>query len=448
MKINSSIFKAYDIRGIYPDQLNEKTAQAIGFCFSKIVKSKKIIIGRDMRISSDSLFKALAKGVNQAGTEVIDIGMVSTDAAYFASGKLNFASIMITASHNPKEWNGFKFTKAGAVPFGGNEIQKLMRSVEKYEENKKSNQKSKIKKINILPDYNNNVLKFIDKNKIKKLKIAADAGNGMGGKILSGIYSKLPCEIIPLYFKPDGSFPNHQPSPIESKNLIDLRKKVKQAKAGFGMAFDGDADRVFFVDEKSRAVSGSAIVAVLAKYFLQKHHGEKIIYDLRCGKFVRELIKEFGGKPIISRVGHSFIKKLMKKTGAIFAGELSGHYYFRDNYRADSAMITAAIITQIVSESEKPFSEIIKNCVKYFQIEETNSKVENKKNKLEQIEKKYSDGKISRIDGISVEYPDWRFNVRESNTEPLLRLNLEANTKKLMREKTRELLELIRMTIK
>lgn len=448
MKINPNIFKAYDIRGIYPNQLDEKTAQAIGFCFSKIVKSKIIIIGMDMRISSDSLFKALAKGANQAGSEVIDIGMVSTDAAYFASGKLNFASIMITASHNPKEWNGFKFTKAGAVPFGGNEIQKLMRAVEKYETSEKDNEprriKHKIKKINILPAYNNNVLKFINKNKIKKLKIAADAGNGMGGKILSGIYSKLPCEIIPLYFEPDGSFPNHQPSPIENKNLVDLRKKVKLEKADFGMAFDGDADRVFFVDEKSRAVSGSAIVAVLAKYFLQKHPGEKIIYDLRCGKFVPELIEEFGGKPIISRVGHSFIKKLMKKTGAIFGGELSGHYYFRDNYRADSAMITAAIIAQIVSESEKPFSEIIKNCVKYFQIEETNSEVENKKNKLEQIEKKYNSGKISRLDGLTVEFPNWWFNVRESNTEPLLRLNLEANTKKMMREKTNELLELIR----
>lgn len=442
MKINKNIFKAYDIRGIYPDQLDEKTAKAIGFCFSKIAKSKKIIIGRDMRISSDSLFKSLAEGANQARTEVIDIGMVSTDAAYFASGKLNFASIMITASHNPKEWNGFKFTKSGAVPFGGNEIQKLMRAVERHAFREAV--KPKIKKINILPAYNNNVLKFINKNKIKKLKIAADAGNGMGGKILSGIYSKLPCEIIPLYFEPDGSFPNHQPSPIESKNLIDLRKKVKREKADFGMAFDGDADRVFFVDEKSRAVSGSAIVAALAEYFLQKNPGEKIIYDLRCGKFVPELIKKFHGKPIISRVGHSFIKKLMKKTGAIFGGELSGHYYFRDNYRADSAMITAVIISQMVSESEKPLSEIIKNCVKYFQIEETNSRVENKKAKLLEIEKKYSGGKISKLDGITVEYPDWRFNVRESNTEPLLRLNLEANTKKLMREKTNELLGLIR----
>ncbi len=443
MEINSGIFKAYDIRGIYPDQLDEKTARAIGFCFAKIVKSKKIIIGRDMRISSDSLFKALAQGANQAGAEAIDIGMVSTDATYFASGKLNSAAIMITASHNPKEWNGFKLTKAGAIPFGGNEIQKLMRAVEKYEAGKQAI-KRQIKKINILPDYNKNVLKFIDKNKIKKLKIAADAGNGMGGKILSGIYAKLPCEIVPLYFELDGSFPNHQPSPIESKNLADLQKTVKQSKADFGMAFDGDADRVFFVDEKSRAVSGSAIVAILAEYFLRKNPKEKIIYDLRCGKFIPELVKARGGKPIISRVGHSFIKKLMKKTGAIFGGELSGHYYFRDNFRADSAMITAVIITQIISESGKSFSEIMKNYSKYFQIEETNSQVKNKAAKLAEIEKKYSDGKILKIDGLSVEYPDWRFNVRESNTEPLLRLNLEADTKKLMEEKTKELLELIR----
>ncbi|MFH1255070.1 MAG: phosphomannomutase/phosphoglucomutase [bacterium] len=454
MKINAGIFKAYDIRGIYPDQLDEKTAQAIGFCFSKIVKSKKIIIGRDMRISSYSMLKALIKGVNQAGCEAVDIGLVATDVAYFASGKLNSAAIMITASHNPKEWNGFKLTKAGAVPFGGNEIQRLMRAVEKYEAGKqdiKSNPPAGLptgqaggKKINILPDYNKNVLKFIDKNKMKKLKIAVDAGNGMGGKILSGIYADLPCEIVPLYFELDGSFPNHQPSPIESKNLADLRKKVKQTKADFGMAFDGDADRVFFVDEKSRAVSGSVIVAVLAEYFLLKNPGEKIIYDLRCGKFIPELVKARGGKPLISRVGHSFIKNLMKKTGAIFGGELSGHYYFRDNFRADSAMITAAIITQIVSESGKSFSEIMKNYSKYFQIEETNSQVKNKKTKIKEIEKKYSDGKILKIDGLTVEYPDWRFNVRKSNTEPLLRLNLEAETKKLMREKTKELLGLIR----
>ncbi|MFA6307027.1 MAG: phosphomannomutase/phosphoglucomutase [Patescibacteria group bacterium] len=443
MRVTANIFKAYDIRGIYPNQLNEETAEAIGFCFAKIIKAKKIIVGRDMRLSSKLMLNALAKGINQAGAEVIDIGLVSTDATYFASGKFSLAAVMITASHNPKEWNGFKLTKADAVPFGEDDIKKLRQAVIKHKINKK-NVKRKMKKIDIFPGYIKTVLNFIDKNKISRLKIAADAGNGMGGKILAKIYAKLPCEIVPLYFKPDGSFPNHQPSPIESKNLVDLQKKVKQVKADFGMAFDGDADRVFFVDENSDLVSGASIVAVLAKYFLDRHQGEKIIYDLRCSHFIPELIKANGGQPVISRVGHSFIKKLMKQTGAIFGGEISGHYYFRDNYRADSAMIAAVIITQILSESKKTFSEMIKNYVKYFQIEETNSEVKNKDAKLKQIKTKYKDGKIFCLDGVTVEYPNWWFNVRPSNTEPVLRLNLEAKTKKLLANKKNELLKLIR----
>jgi len=442
MNINPNIFKAYDIRGIYPNQLNEEVAQAIGFYFSRLNKAKKIIVGRDMRISSDIIFEALTRGINQAGAEVIDIGMVSTDATYFASGKLSLPAIMITASHNPKEWNGFKLTKADAVPFGDEDIKKLKQAVIKYKINK--NIKKRINKKNILPDYNKNVLNFIDTTKIAKLKIAVDAGNGMGGQILSAIYSKLPCKIIPLYFKPDGSFPNHQPSPIESKNMVELQKKVKRTKADFGMAFDGDADRVFFVDEKSQIINGASIVAVLSKYFLGQHAGEKIIYDLRCSHFIPELIRANGGKPLISRVGHSFIKKLMKKTGAIFGGEISGHYYFRDNYRADSAMITAVIITQILSESGQTFSEMIKHYTNYSQIEETNSQVQNKNKKLREIKIKYKNGKISCLDGVTVEYPDWWFNVRPSNTEPVLRLNLEAKTKNLMKEKNDELLKLIR----
>ncbi|MDP2736397.1 MAG: phosphomannomutase/phosphoglucomutase [bacterium] len=443
MKVNSSIFKAYDIRGTYQDQLNEATAQAIGFCFTKFIKAKKIVVGRDMRISSNSIFRALAKGINQAGAEVIDIGLVSTDVTYFASGKLSLAAIMITASHNPKEWNGFKLTRADAIPFGEADIKKLNQAVIKYKINTKIT-KQKINKINILPDYIKNVLNFIDKNKIAKLKIVVDAGNGMGGKILSQITKKLPCEIIPLYFELDGSFPNHQPSPIESKNLVDLQKKVKEVKADFGMAFDGDADRVFFVDENSNLISGASIVALLAKYFLDRHKGEKIIYDLRCSHLIPELIKASGGQPLISRVGHSFIKKSMKQTGAVFGGEISGHYYFRDNYRADSAMITAVIITQIISESKKNFSAVIKDYIKYFQIEETNSEVKNKNAKLKEIKKKYKDGKNFELDGLTVEYKNWWFNVRKSNTEPVLRLNLEANTKNLMEEKKDELLKLIR----
>jgi len=441
MKIDPTIFKAYDVRGIYPGQLNKVNAKAIGYCFAKINKAKRIIIGRDMRISSDIIFESIAQGINQAGAEAIDIGLVSTDVSYFASGKLKLPAIMITASHNPKEWNGFKLTEADAIPFGEKDIQKLKQAVIKYKNNHSS-----IKNVtnrDILPDYNKNVLSFIDLSKITKLKIVVDAGNGMGGKILSPIFSKLPCKIIPLYFKLDGSFPNHQPSPIESKNLIQLQKKVLQAKADLGMAFDGDADRVFFIDEKGDTISGVSIVAILAEYFLKQHKGERVIYDLRCSHFIPELIKANGGIPLISRVGHSFIKSLMKKTGAVFGGELSGHYYFRDNYRADSAMVAAAIMTQIISEAKMPLSQLIKRYVKYYQIEETSSKTENKMAKFEEIKIRYKTGKITELDGVTVEYPEWWFNLRPSNTEPLLRLNLEAKTKKLMEEKAKELIAIL-----
>jgi phosphomannomutase len=442
MIVNPNIFKAYDIRGLYPKQLNQKVAQAIGFCFTRLTSAKKVIIGRDMRTSSDLIFEALVKGINLAQATVLDIGLVSTDVVYFASGKLSLPSIMITASHNPKEWNGFKLTWPKAVPFGDEDIQKLKLAVNKYKISAPS--EKKVTAINILPDYIDNVFTFVSAKKIAKLKIVVDAGNAMAGKIIPLIYAKLPCKIVPLYFKLDGNFPNHQPSPIESKNLVQLQKKIKQTKADFGMAFDGDADRVFFVDENSHLVSGVAIVALLAKFFLDRSKGQKIIYDVRCSRFIPELVKASGGQPLISRVGHSFIKKLMKETGAIFGGELSGHYYFRDNYRADSAMIAAVIITQILSEGKQTFSKMMKNYTKYYQIEETNSEINDKNAKLKEIKKKYSDGKISNLDGITVEYADWWFNVRPSNTEPLLRLNLETNTKKLMEIKKAELLKLIR----
>lgn len=442
MRIDPKIFKAYDIRGIYGQDLTDKTAEAIGNVFAQITGGQEIIVGYDMRLSSEAIFSNLAKGINSAGVKVIDIGLVSTDVVYFATGFWKFPAIMITASHNPKEWNGFKLTLADAVPFGQEEIQKLKELIEQDKFIKVS-ALGAIEQKDILPDYLKNCLKFINAKNISFLKIVVDAGNAMAGKLIPLIYNSLPCQIIPLYFELDGSFPNHQPNPIESKNLLDLQKTVLKEKANFGMAFDGDADRVFFIDEQGQTINGGIITAIIAEYFLKKSPNEKIIYDLRCSHVVPEIIKKNNGQAVVSRVGHSFIKKTMKETNAIFGGEFSGHYYYRDNYRADSAMITALIITEIVSQENKPLSTIVKNYTRYSQTEEINSIIKNQEEKIKEIKEKYSDGAQNELDGLTVEYPEWWFNVRVSNTEQLLRLNLEANNQKLMEEKKYELLKLI-----
>jgi phosphomannomutase len=432
-----SIFKAYDVRAIYPSQLDKDFAKLIGNAFAQFSKSKKIIIGRDMRKSSTPLLEGLAEGIREAGVDVIDIGLVSTDTVYYASGKLNYPGVMITASHNPKQYNGFKFCLEKARPVSKDTgLETIKELTKKYKTAKK---KGIIVKKEVLNDYKKFTHKFINKKNIKPLKVVMDAGNGMAGKLVPIIFKDLPIKITPLFFKLDGNFPNHPASPIEKKNLKDLIKKVKEKKADLGMAFDGDADRVFFIDEKGGVIPGSTIVSMIAKDILNKNPKEKIIYNLTCTKAVPEIIKENSGIPIIERVGHSFIKDTMKKTGAIFAGEPSGHYYYRDNFRADSAVITGLIILEMLSSSGEKMSDLTKHFNRYHQIEETNFKVIDKSKKLKALEKKYSKGKKSKLDGLTIEFKDWWLNVRASNTEPVLRLNLEADTKKLMNEKKKEL---------
>ncbi len=431
------IFKAYDIRAIYPDQIDKDFAKLIGNAFVQFSKAKKIIVGRDMRNSSTPLFKGLSDGIIEAGVDVIDIGLVSTDTVYYASGKLNCPGIMITASHNPKQYNGLKFCLEKAKPVSKDTG--LLKIKELTKKNKIAKKKGKITKKEILNDYKKFTYKFINKKSIKPLKIVIDAGNGMAGKMAPIIFKDLPIKITPLFFKLDGNFPNHPASPIEKKNLKDLIKKVKEKKADLGMAFDGDADRVFFINEKGGVISGSTIVAMIAKDILNKNPKEKIIYNLTCTKAVPEIIKENGGTPIIEKVGHSFIKDTMKKTGAIFAGEPSGHYYYRDNFRADSAMITSLIILEMLSLSGEKMSKLTKHFNRYHQIEETNFVVKDKVKKLKALEKKYNKGKKKKLDGLTIKFKNWWFNIRASNTEPVLRLNLEANTKKLMNEKKKEL---------
>lgn len=443
----SEIFKAYDIRGIYGQNLTEGIAYKIGRAFVHFLKCKDVIVGTDMRISSPKLSMAFMHGVIEQGANAIFIGKVCTDATYFASGFLNKPAVMFTASHNPKQWNGMKFSKAGALPV--NEytgLKAIKKIIENNEYSKNKIKKGKIIKKNLLKEYTKHVRKFIDIKKLKKLKIAVDAGNGMAGKMIPLVYKNLPIKIVPLYFKLDGNFPNHPADPSKYENLIALQKTVKEKNCDFGMAFDGDADRIFFVDENGDVINSSLISSLIIKNVLSRHKNEKIIHNIVVSHIVPETIKKYGGKPIIERVGHSFIKETMRKTKAIFACEHSAHYYYRGNYRADSGIITSLIVSEIISIENKPLSKLLDEFRKYHTIEETSVEVKNKESKLIEIESRYkkqNPNKISKIDGISIEFKDWWFNLRPSNTEPLLRLNLEANNEELMKEKKRELLRIL-----
>ena len=446
----SEIFKAYDIRGIYGQTLTEDVAYKIGRAFVYFLNAKDVIIGTDMRVSSPELSNAFVKGVAEQGANAIFIGQVCTDATYFGSGFMRMPAVMFTASHNPSQWNGLKLSKSDAIPInqdtGLNKIKSIVENGD-YEK-KKIKKEGRIIKKNILKDYVIHVRRFINTQRLKKLKFAVDAGNGMAGKIIPLVYKNLQVEIVPLYFKLDGTFPNHPADPSKYENLIELQKAVKKKNCGFGMAFDGDADRIFFVDENGNAVNSSLVSSLIIKNILAKKSDEKVIHNAVCSHIVPETIKKYGGKPVIERVGHSFIKDTMRRTKAIFACEHSAHYYYRDNYRADSGIITSLIVAEIISRENKPLSKLLDEFRKYFTIEETSVEVGNKSAKMKDIESIYKNQnpkKISKLDGVTIEFDDWWFNVRPSNTEPLLRLNLEANKKDLMKEKKGELLKLMKL---
>jgi len=445
----SEIFKAYDVRGIYGQNLTEEVVYKIGRAFVYFLKCRYVVVGTDMRVSSPKLSKALMKGIADQGATAIFIGQVCTDAVYFASGFLNKPAIMFTASHNPPQYNGMKLCRENAIPINNDTGLQRIKSIieDKRYENKKIKKNGKIIKRDILKEYVKHSRKFIDLKNLGKLRIAVDAGNGMAGKIIPLVYSKLPAKIMPLYFRLDGTFPNHLADPSKYENLIELQKTVKINKCDFGMAFDGDADRIFFVDEKGEVVNSNLISSLIIKNLLAKRKKERIIHNVVCSKIVPETIKKYGGIPIIERVGHSFIKDTMRKTKALFACEHSAHYYYRDNYRADSGIITSLIVAEIVSRENKRLSELLDEFRKYYTIEETNAEVKDKEAKMGEIEsiyKRQSPKRISRLDGITIEFDDWWFNVRPSNTEPLLRLNLEADSKKLMEEKKEEVLKIMK----
>ena len=448
----SEIFKAYDVRGVYNQNLTEDGAYKIGRAFVHFLKCREVIVGIDMRISSPKLSMAFMKGVVEQGADAVFIGEVCTDAVYFASGFLNKPAVMFTASHNPPQYNGIKFCKGGSIPInedtGLKKIKGIIENNEFQNFSLKKKNFGKIIKKDILKKYVQHVKKFISGKKLRKLKVAADAGNGMAGKIIPLVYRNMPIKIIPLYFRLDGTFPNHPADPSKYENLAKLQETVKEKKCDFGIAFDGDADRIFFVDEKGDVANSSIISALIIKNLLKNIKGQKIIYNAVCSHIVPETIRQCKGIPIIERVGHSFIKQTMRKTKALFACEHSAHYYYRDNYRADSGIITSLIICEIVSREKKPLSMLLSEFKKYSTIEEASIEVDDKSAKLRQIEKEYgrqNPKKISRLDGITIEFDRWWFNVRPSNTEPLLRLNLEADSKDMMEQKKKELLDFIRM---
>lgn len=445
-KINS--FKAYDIRGKVPSELNEDLAYKVGKAVAKYLNAKSIVIGRDVRKSSPELSEALSKGLNDAGCDVIDLGLCGTEMIYFATPFLNAdGGVMITASHNPPEYNGLKFVKRGSVPMGYdsglNEIEKMILN-DQLGEN--SIQKGKVVQKNIMNEFIESLKKFYKAEKIKPYKVVVNAGNGCVGPALDELEKNLPIKMIKVFHEPDSNFPNGVPNPLLPENRHSTIEAIKQNNADLGVAWDGDYDRCFFFDEKGNFIEGYYIVGLLAKSILKLNPNEKIVHDPRLTWNTIEVVKNFGGEAVVSKSGHAFIKQKMREVNAIYGGEMSAHHYFRDNFYSDSGLIPFLLILQLMSEENKPFSSLVEEMVNSFPCSgEINSTIENPKEKLEQIKEKYSDGIIDELDGVSIEYPNWRFNVRLSNTEPLIRLNVESRGDKiLMDQKTKELLDLIR----
>jgi phosphomannomutase len=450
--IDESIFKAYDIRGVYPDSLNEDVARDIGRAFVAYLglSGSRVIVARDMRLSGEALETAFIEGVTQSGADVLDLGLVSTDALYFAVGHLEEpGGAMITASHNPKEYNGFKLCREDAIALSGehgiSQIRDLIISGKLPEP---AEYPGSVEESDITEDYAKHCLSFINTEGLRRLEIVVDAGNGMAGKMLPPIFEKLPfIDYVPMYFELDGSFPNHPPNPIEPENMKDLQERVKTEGADFGTAFDGDADRVFAVNEKGETISGDILAALVAKNVLEKEPGATILYSAVCSKALPELIESEGGRAIRTKAGHSIIKPLMREHNAAFGAEHSGHYYFRDNYFADSGIIAMLTVAELVARQDGPISELIAPIDNYIRSGEINLEVEDQEATLRKVEEHYAqrdDPRMDHLDGLTVDYGDWWFNLRPSNTEPLLRLNLEASDRETMERERDALLELIR----
>ena len=437
------IFKAYDIRGVVPDELDADAARAIGAAFARFAKAPKVVVARDMRPSGVELSGAFAEGVTSQGVDVIDVGLASTDLLYFASGRLDAPGAMFTASHNPAKYNGIKLCLAGAAPVGQDTgLEEIKATAGEGVE--PAGEAGSITEQNLLDDYAEHVLTFVDRDSLRPLKVVADTANGMGGLVVPKVFEKLPFELDILFPELDGTFPNHPPDPIQPENLKALQARVLELGADVGLAFDGDADRVFLVDNEAKPISGSTTTSMVAKAMLEKYPEATIIYNLICSKAVPEVILENGGKPVRTRVGHSFIKKVMAETDAVFGGEHSGHYYFRDNYRADSGLIASVVVLGMLSTAPDPLSDLRKPFERYVDSGEINVEVDDPKAVIEHVAEAFSDAEQDRTDGLTLDFGEWWVNLRPSNTEPLLRINLESPDEASCQQHLSEILKLVR----
>jgi phosphomannomutase len=442
-----TVFKAYDIRGTVPEQLDASMCRAIGAAFARFTGAPRILIARDMRPSGIELVHAFTEGARGQGADVVDVGLASTDLLYFAAGRLDAPGAMFTASHNPAQYNGIKMCGAGARPIGEStglgDIKALAERLLLAEEIPSDVESGGLEKIDLLDAFADHVVSFIDVSRLRPLKIVADTANGMGGLVVPKVFERLPFDLEMMYGELDGTFPNHPADPIQPANQRDLQARVQVIGADVGLAFDGDADRVFFVDETGRGLSGSTTTAILAAGILEKHPGATILHNLICSKAVPEVIRERGGTPVRTKVGHSFIKQIMAETGAAFGGEHSAHYYFRDNYRADSGIIASMLLLEQLSVSGLKLSELRKPFERYADSGEINTEVRDPLVVIEKVAESFAGFEQDRLDGLTVDCGSWWFNLRPSNTEPLLRLNLEAANRADCEERVAQLLGLI-----
>ena len=447
MALDPKVFKAYDVRGLYPSELDEEGAYAIGRAYGEHFEPKRIAVGHDMRLSSPSMAEAVTRGAADAGVHVVDIGLVGTEMVYFAVGELGLdGGIAVTASHNPKEYTGMKIVRRGALPVGGDSGLLDVRDRALALSGPVRGQTPDVaRKHDIYPAFVEKVLSFVDLAAMKPLRVVVDAANGMAGAMLPPVLERLPVEAVRCYFEPDGTFPNHEPNPLLEENRAFIVAKVKEERADLGIAFDGDADRCFFVDDTGEFVPGDFVTALLAASMLEKEPGATIIYDVRASWAVRDTVEAAGGTALPNRVGHAFIKLRMRDVDAVFAGEVSGHYYFRDFTQADSGTIPALLMLELVSKRGQALSEILRAYrERYFLTGEINTPVGDVALTLQELKEHFApQGEISHLDGISVTAEDWHMNVRPSNTEPLLRLNLEALDRALMERKRDEALAVI-----
>jgi phosphomannomutase len=450
VKLDPTIFKAYDVRGLYPGEINEEIAGEIGRGFVSYLGAKRIAVSRDMRLSSPTIAAAFIEGALAQGCDVVDCGMMATDMMYYAVANAGLdGGAQITASHNPGGYNGIKMVRKEALPLSGDaglgDIRDMIANGTLPPPAAAPGTRSTR---DVLDAYIGHIMAFIDPSVVKPFKVVADAGNGMGGIVARRMFAKLPCRVVEMCYEPDGSFPNHEANPLIEENRAHIVERVLSERADIGIAWDGDADRCFFIDGTGEFISGDFITALLAEAFLMKHPSATIVYDLRASYAVRDTVARYGGTAIMNRVGHAFIKRTMREQDGIFGGEVTGHYYFRDNFYADNGFIPALLMLELMSKKGQSLAALLEPLrAKYFISGEINTKVASMAlvaEKLQALERKYAGSRIEKLDGVSVEFDDWHFNVRASNTEPLIRLNLEATTPGRMAEKRDEVLAVIR----